>query len=156
MFDSAVTSNKSGDAMSAEVIQHIDIEVMKSEMAAIRELVQHVGAKMDVVLQMQITLTQLQERTDTQRSALDRAFGAISDIKNQVASVATEQTRWAGFVKGGALVGAILFTFVQWYTLQQITKLEETAKSFSIIDRRIMVIESKIWPDPPAGGAPNR
>lgn len=141
--------------MSSDIVQHVDIEVMKAEMATIREAIQNVGAKMDVVLQMQITLTQLQERTEHSRLALDRAFTSIREIKSSVELVSSEQSRAMGFVKGGAAIGVILFAFAQYYMGQQINSLKEVTDAFVAMDRRLVFIETKLWPDLPAGGNKN-
>ena len=132
-----------------ESVPHADIEVMKSQIITINEAVQGVAAKMDVIVGMQITMTQTQERQDAQRMALDRAFTAIAEAKAKADNVANEQSRMMSFVKGGATVGVLLFALTQWYTLQQINKLEETSKALSAVDRRLMFIESKFYKNSP-------
>ncbi|MNH03035.1 hypothetical protein D3C79_622870 [compost metagenome] len=133
--------------MTTETFNTIDIEVMKSELLELRNDVHQIGTKMDVIIQMQVSITQLQERYDTQRSALDRAFTALKENRNTAEETSAELQRVMSFIKGGTLIGVLLFSFAQWYVLQQIEKLERTAEAFITVDRRLTFIESRIWPD---------
>lgn len=133
--------------MTTETYNTIDIEVMKSELMELRNDIHQVNAKMDVVLQMQVAITQLQERHETQRGGLDRAFSAIKENKHKSDSTHAELARWTSFVKGGAIVGMLLLGATQWYMLQQIEKLENTSKAYFSLDRRMTFVESKLWPD---------
>ncbi|MNO26513.1 hypothetical protein D3C76_163670 [compost metagenome] len=133
--------------MTTETYNTIDIEVMKSELSDLRTDVHQIVAKMDIVLQMQVSITQLQERHETHKSAQDRSFTAIKENKAKADKTADELSRVISFVKGGVAIGVVLFAFAQWYTLQQITKIERASEAFIIIDRRLTFIESKLWPD---------
>jgi hypothetical protein len=136
-----------GDDMTTETFNTIDIQVMKSELTELRNDVHQIGAKMDVILQMQVAISQLQERHETQKGALDRAFSAIKENKHRSDSTNSELSRWVSFIKGGAAVAALLYGFTQWYMLQQIDKLEKTSGAYFSLDRRITFVETKIWPD---------
>lgn len=133
--------------MTTETYNTIDIEVIKSEMLELRNDIHQIGAKMDVVLQMQIAITQLQERHETQKGGLDRAFHSIKENKRSSDDTASELSRWISFAKGGAAVAIVLYGFTQWYMLQQIEKLEKTSGAYFSLDRRITFVETKIWPD---------
>jgi hypothetical protein len=133
--------------MTTETYNTIDIEVMKSELSELRTDIHQIGAKMDVVLQMQVAITQLQERHETQKGGLDRAFSAIKENKHNADVTNSELSRWVSFVKGGVVVGGLLFAFTQWYTMGQIEKLENTSKAYFSLDKRITFMESKLWPD---------
>lgn len=136
-----------GSDMTTETFNTIDIEVMKSELTELRQDVHQINAKMDVILQMQVSITQLQERHETQKSSLERAFSAIKENKHSSDNVASELSRWVSFAKGGAIVGAVLFGAAQWYMLKQIESLEKTSGAYFSLDRRITFVETKIWPD---------
>lgn len=133
--------------MTTETFNTIDIEVMKTELLELRNDIHQIGTKMDVIIQMQVSITQLQERHETQRGALDRAFTALKENRNRAEETTAHLHRVMGFVKGGLAVGALLFAFAQWYVLQQIDKLEQTSKAFTVVDRRLTYVESKLWPN---------
>ena len=133
--------------MATETYNTIDIQVMKSELSELRNDIHQVNAKMDVILQMQVSITQLQERHETQKGGLDRAFSAIKENKRGTDATSSELSRWVSFIKGGAAVTAILYGFTQWYMLQQIEKLEKTSGAYFSLDRRITFVETKMWPD---------
>lgn len=141
------TGRRGSTDMTTETYNTIDIEVMKSELSDLRSDVHQIVAKMDMVLQMQVSITQLQERQETSKHAQDRVFSAIKENKARADDTSSELSRVVSFVKGGAFIGAILFAFAQWYTIQQIEKLEKTAEAFVIVDRRLTFMESKLWPD---------
>lgn len=149
-------SHLNGDSAMKEALKNVDLEIMKAEMATMREAVQGVSSKLDIMIQMQVSITQLQERSSAQQSAMDRAFVAINETKQRADAAVSENSKMMSFVKGGAAVGAILFAFTQWYVMGQIRQLEDTSKALLTMDRRIMYIESKIWPEIPVpGGNPN-
>lgn len=131
---------------------HIDLEVMKSEISGLRGAMQEVGAKMDLIINMQLSITTLQERNSHQQAALDRAFSSIKEVRNIADSATSSHATLLSFVRGGAFVGAILFAFAQWYVLQQISRLEDVSKEFTVIDRRILAVEGKLWPSVGPGG----
>lgn len=140
-------TGRRGSDMTTETFNTIDIQVMKSELTELRNDIHQIGAKMDTVLQMQVAITQLQERHETQKTGLDRAFSAIKENKHAADNVSSELSRWVSFAKGGAAVGVLLFALAQWYTLSQIEKLEKTAGAYFSLDRRITFVENKMWPD---------
>jgi hypothetical protein len=132
--------------LAEERNMQVDIEVLKTEVQAVKTAVDSAIAKLDQVLQMQVSITQLQERYEGQRQALDRAFQSIAETKGKTGDIALDLQRSMAFVKGGAFIGALLFAFAQWYASQQIAALQENIKSVVAIDRRLMFIEAKVQP----------
>jgi hypothetical protein len=55
------------------------------------------------------------------------------------------------FIKGGALVGAMLLGFIQWYVVGQINTLQQVDVDIKAVDRRIAIVESKLWIDSSGG-----
>lgn len=129
-----------------------DVEVLKAEMRNIQTSMSEVGAKLDVLLGMQIQLVRLQEQHDHTRQALDRAFSSLKDTKDRSEETEGRVAKALSFVRGGALVGAMLFGFAQWYVLQQLEIIKQVEANVTAIDRRIISIEARVWPDV-AGGS---
>lgn len=124
-----------------------DIEVLKNEVQSLNSTIAGIGAKMDLVLQMQLQMVQLNERQEHQRQALDRAFSAIKETRATADGAKVAISKILSFVRGGALVGAALFGFAQWYVYTRLEQLDAVQNSIVTLDRRTMHIEAKIWPD---------
>jgi hypothetical protein len=125
-----------------------DIEVLKTEVRALQAGVSEVAAKLDIVMTMQVQIVRLQEQHDGQRQAVDRAFASIREQSEKI----NEFHRMSSFLKGGALVAAVLFSFVQWYVIGQVRTLEQVNTDLKHIDRRMLAIEAKLWPESAGGG----
>lgn len=130
---------------------HTDIEVLKTEMRSLQAAVSEVGLKIDMLLSMQVQIGRMQEQHDSTKQAVDRAFSSLRETNNRVQTTESTVHKVLSFVKGGALVGALLFGFAQWYVMQQLTAINRIDADLSIIDRRMISVESKIWPDTVGG-----
>lgn len=129
-----------------------DIEVLKTEVRGLQAGISELGAKMDVVLAMQVQMVRLQEQQDGQRQAIERAFSSLSETKRQLGEVDTRVHRALSFVRGAAFVAVIAVGMVQWYVIDQINTLKQTGFDLKAVDRRVTVVESKLWPDVSGGG----
>jgi phage shock protein A len=132
---------------------HTDIEVLRTEIGALRANVSEVGAKMDMLLSMQVQLVGLQKDIEHTRASVDRAFDGLRTAKDLAVSTDSKLSKAISAGRGAALVGAVLFAFAQWYVLQQLQAIKDTAASVTAVERRLHYIEAKIWPDT-AGGRP--
>jgi hypothetical protein len=121
-----------------------DVEVLKSELRGLQASMSDLSAKMDMMISMQVQLVRLQEQQDSIRQALDRAFVSIREHRVAASAVETHLHKAMGFIKGGALVGALLIGFVQWYVIDQINTLKA-------VERRVTIVESKLWPNVSGG-----
>lgn len=124
-----------------------DIEVLKTEMRGLQTAISEVGSKMDMLLGMQVQIVRLQEQHDSTKQSVDRAFSSIRDMGGRVQTTESTVHKVLSFVKGGALVGALLFGFAQWYVMQQLAAINRIDADLSVIDRRMIAVEAKIWPD---------
>ncbi len=122
-----------------------DVEVLKSEMRGLQTGMADLNAKMDIVMSMQVQMVRLQEQQESTRQGLDRAFSSIRETRQATTAMETQMHKALSFVKGGALVGTILMAFVQWYVIDQINTLKA-------VERRVTMVESKVWPDVVGGG----
>lgn len=128
-----------------------DIEILRGEIGALRSNVTEVAAKMDMLLAMQVQLVGLQKDIEHTKASVDRAFDGLRSTKELASSTDNRLTEVVSAGRGAALVGVMLFAFVQWYVLQQIGVIDTTAKAVQALDRRMQYVEAKIWPDV-AGG----
>jgi hypothetical protein len=122
-----------------------NVEVLKTEMRGLQTGMSELAAKMDMLISMQVQLVRLQEQHDTHRQALDRAFSSIRVNGEEVRRVDSSFHKAYSFIKGGALVGTLLWGFIQWYVVGQINTLNQVDVDLKAVDRRIAVIESKVW-----------
>lgn len=129
-----------------------DVEILKVEMRGLQGSMSEIVAKMDMLIAMQVQIVRLQEQQDTQRQAMDRAFDSIRTNREAVSAVDNSFQRAYSFIKGGALVGTLLLAFVQWYVVDQINTLKQVDVEIKAVDRRMTVIESRLWPDVVGGG----
>ena len=132
---------------------HTDIEVLRAEIGGLRATVSEVGAKMDMLIAMQVQLVGLQKDIEHTRASVDRAFDAIRSTKSLAAETDSRLSKAISTWSGAAGVGVILFGFVQWYVLQQLQIIKDTTTAVSAIERRMHYIEAKVWPDT-TGGKP--
>lgn len=124
-----------------------DIEVLKTEVRGLQSGISELAAKIDIIISMQVQLVRLQEQHDNQRQAVDRAFTTIREHKKHISGF--QQVIW--LIKGGALVAAVLLGFLNWYLFDQINTLKRVDVDVKAVDRRVTIIESRIWPDVPGG-----
>lgn len=122
-----------------------DVEVLKSEMRGLQAGMSDLSAKMDMLISMQVQMVRLQEQQESTRQGLDRAFSSIRETRQASTAMETQVHKALSFVKGGALVGALLIAFVQWYVIDQINTLKA-------VERRLTAVETKLWPDVAGGG----
>lgn len=132
---------------------HTDIEVLRTEIGGLRATVSEVGAKMDMLIAMQVQLVVLQKDIEHTRASVDRAFDAIRSTKSLAAETDGRLSKVISTWKGAAGVGIILFGFAQWYVLQQLQVIKDTTMTVSAIERRLHYVEAKVWPDT-SGGKP--
>ena len=130
-----------------EIEMQTDIEVLKSKVEDIKIVMASVSSRIDLVLSMQTQIVELRERGENHRQAIDRAFDSIRSAKDVAEKANTKIDRIIFFVKGGSLVGVLLFSFVQWYVLQQLGNTKMMSESIILNDRRLMRIEDKMWPE---------
>ena len=131
----------------------VDIEVLRTEIGALRTNVSEVGAKMDMLLAMQVQIVGLQKDIEHTRASVDRAFDGLRTTKDLAVLTESRLSKVISAGRGAALVASLLFAFAQWYVMQQLETIKGTSTSVSAIERRLHYIEAKIWPDV-AGGKP--
>jgi hypothetical protein len=124
-----------------------DIEVLKTEVRGLQSGISELAAKIDIIISMQVQLVRLQEQHDSQRQAMDRAFTTIREHKEHISGF----QQIVSHIKGGALVATVLLGFLNWYLFDQINTLKRVDVDVKAVDRRVTIIESRIWPDVPGG-----
>ena len=122
-----------------------DIGVLKSEVKKLADVISNIGAKMDILLSMQVQLVQLQERHEHTKEQLDAANAKIEAAHVLASDTAIRMTRYYSFVNGVMLTGAIFFGFIQWYVIGQIKHIEQMDTSIQVIERRLDSLGVKTW-----------
>ena len=124
-----------------------DIGVLKAEVKNLADVISNIGAKMDILLSMQVQLVQLQERHEHTKEQLDTANSKIEAAQTLASETAIKMTRYYSFINGVMLTGAIFFGFIQWYVVSQINHIEQMDTSIQVIERRLDSLGSKTWFD---------
>lgn len=124
-----------------------DIGVLKAEVKNLTDVISNIGAKMDILLSMQVQLVQLQERHEHTKEQLDAANTKIEAAHILAAETAIKMTRYYSFINGVMLTGAIFFGFIQWYVVSQVNHIEQMDTSIQVIERRLDALGAKTWFD---------
>ena len=122
-----------------------DIGVLKAEVKNLAGVISNVGAKMDILLSMQVQLVQLQERHEHAKEQLDAANAKIDAAQALASETAIRMTKYYSFVNGVMLAGALFFSFIQWYVISQIRHVEEMDNAIQAIERRLDSLDSETW-----------
>lgn len=122
-----------------------DIGVLKAEVKNLADVISNIGAKMDILLSMQVQLVQLQERHEHAKEQLDAANAKIDAAQALASETAIRMTKYYSFVNGVMLAGALFFGFIQWYVISQIRHVEEMDNSIEVIERRLDSLGTKTW-----------
>lgn len=126
-----------------------DIGVLKAEVKNLADVISSIGAKMDILLSMQVQLVQLQERHEHTKEQLDTANGKIAAAHALANETSIRMTKYYSFVNGVMLTGALFFGFIQWYVIDQINNVEKMETSIQVIERKLEAIATKTWFPPP-------
>lgn len=132
-----------------------DIGVLKAEVKNLADVISNIGAKMDILLSMQVQLVQLQERHEHTKEQLDAANNKITEAHTLASATALKMTKYYSFVNGVMLTGALFFGFIQWYVIGQIQQVEEMDNSIQVIERRLDSLATKTWFPSPGEEASN-
>jgi hypothetical protein len=136
------------------------IQVLKAEIVsltrAVDQLGAHLGAKVDVIIAMQVQMGRLQEQSDQNRISIDRAFADIRSNESLSEQTEGKLERAMSFIRGAVYVGAVLFVFAQWYTLDRLDNIKAntlalermegskaTTQALNAIDERVSWIEAE-------------
>jgi len=124
-----------------------DIQVLKGEIAgltrAVDQLGAQLGAKVDVIIAMQVQLGRLQEQSDQNRLSIDRAFVDIRSNEDLSEQTDSKLKGAMSFIRGAVCVGALLFAFAQWYTLERLDNIKSNTEALVAIERRLNWIETE-------------
>jgi len=118
-----------------------DIEVLKSRLENLNNSINHVNDKLDLIMQMQVQIVRLQEQFDTARSAITTAASETKALSERVNHVENSIDGFRSSGRTALLVGAILFSVIQWYVIRQIADIDTNADLLTNIDRRVYLME---------------
>ncbi|WP_139131129.1 MULTISPECIES: hypothetical protein [unclassified Pseudomonas] len=132
-----------------------ELALLNQEVAGLHRVVSEIGGKMDVVIQMQLQMQRLQDRSDRldtevrrSQESNERAIASIRadlDSAFQVAHGARDlATRWLNRCVGGFAVGAVLFGALQWFVLREITDYKAAAGRASELERQVQRLECAV------------
>lgn len=134
----------------------LELPVLRAELSALTRAVDmlgaQLGAKVDQVVSMQVQLVRLQEQQTQSQQAIDRAFMEVRDVESMSKDTDGKVTKALSFVRGSIVVGALLFAFIQWYTLDRLDVIKANSESLVVIERRLSWLEHELGRVPPMGG----
>lgn len=123
-----------------------DVEVLKSQLLALKNSVSEVNTKMDLIIGIQIQMTSLQKDMEHHRITSDRAFVTMDGLRSKVNETESSLLQTKSMVRGALAVGVVLFGFAQWYALGQLSSLDQMAKDVRKMDRRMYTVEQVLNP----------
>lgn len=121
-----------------------DLEVLKSELAGLHRAVDAFGAKIDLMMQMQVQLVQVQEQHATTRAGLDRAFTAIKNLSEKHDDERLNNRSAIAMIRGMAIASVFFLGGLQWYAKGQIEDVQRAVKDLATVDRRLSVLEREV------------
>jgi len=129
-----------------------DIAVLKSEVSGLHDAISEVGTKMDILLDMHIKLSVLQERSDQVMAELGRVRDGVNrelgTIHTKVDNVSTHSlhTRerfdtWLNRAAGGVVVGSLFLGIIQYTVLEKLDQLGALASTVATNSAHIDLLE---------------
>lgn len=142
-----------------------DIAVLKTEVSGLHSAISEVCAKMDVLLNMQVQLVRLQERSDqvqqeigrirvdseTRLSAMREEFDARLDklradtegayrLSHEVRDLSN---KWLNRAIGGFFVGGLLFGCIQYFVVTELTSVKTVVAATQSNTHRLDLLEQR-------------
>ena len=142
-----------------------DIAVLKTEVSGLHSAISEVCAKMDVLLNMQVQLVRLQERSDqvqqeigrirtdseTRLNAMREEFDARLDklradtegayrLSHEVRDLSN---KWLNRAIGGFFVGGMLFGCIQYFVVTELTSVKSVVAATQSNTHRLDLLEQR-------------
>lgn len=143
-----------------------DIAVLKTEVSGLHSAISEVCAKMDVLLNMQVQLVRLQERSDQVQQEIGRvradsesrlnAMREDFDTRiNQLRSdtegayrlahdVRDMSNKWLNRAIGGFFVGGLLFGCIQYFVVTELTAVKTVVSATQSNTHRLDLLEQRL------------
>lgn len=135
----------------AERAMQTDITILKNQQDALKESIGEVNAKLDILVRMQIDIVKLGEQHNHSQQAIDRAFQVINEhgrdlesTESKISAVDLKVNKASNMFKGGMAVAGVLYAIIQYMALQQIDQTKWLTQQANLIDRRVLLLESRI------------
>ena len=142
-----------------------DIAVLKSEVSGLHSAISEVCAKMDVLLNMQVQLVRLQERSDQVQQEIGRirvdsetrinAMREDFDTRLDKLRADTEgayrlshevrdlSNKWLNRAIGGFFVGGLLFGCIQYFAVTELTSVKAVVAATQSNTHRLDMLEQR-------------
>ena len=128
-----------------------DVEVLKAEINGLRGSLSEIAAKIDFLISMQVQIVRLETQQDTHRRDIDMAHALARENTTQISNINTYVNKAFGGLRVImlclTLVGAVSHLFIA----DKINTLSSAVEDIKAIDRRLTVMESKVWPNTSGG-----
>lgn len=143
-----------------------DIAVLKTEVSGLHSAISEVCAKMDVLLNMQVQLVRLQERSDQVQqeigrirteseakiSALKEDFdGRMTQLKKDTDGsfrlsheVREQSNKWLNRAVGGFFVGGLLLGCIQYFVVTEIATVKTAVVATQSNTHRLDMLEQRV------------
>ena len=142
-----------------------DIAVLKTEVSGLHSAISEVCAKMDVLLNMQVQLVRLQERSDQVQQEIGRvrtdsesrlnAMREDFDTRLNQLRADTEgayrlahevrdlSNKWLNRAIGGFFVGGLLFGCIQYFVVTELTSVKAVVAATQSNTHRLDLLEQR-------------
>lgn len=136
---------------SPEQAQEASISILKNEIASMHKSIDVLSGKMDRVMEMNATISVIQEQHNTTKGALDRAFSEIKANRNEiellegkVAALDLRATGQSSSMRTSIVIATLVFGIIQTYYWRQLDVLERTAERQVISEQRLAGAEQRL------------
>lgn len=142
-----------------------DIAVLKTEVSGLHSAISEVCAKMDVLLNMQVQLVRLQERSDQVQQEIGRVrtdsesrLNAMrEDFDTRINQLRTDtegayrlahdvrdmSNKWLNRAIGGFFVGGLLFGCIQYFVVTELTAVKTVVSVTQSNTHRLDLLEQR-------------
>lgn len=142
-----------------------DIAVLKTEVSGLHSAISEVCAKMDVLLNMQVQLVRLQERSDQVQQEIGRIrtesesrLNAMrEDFDTRINQLRTDtegayrlahdvrdmSNKWLNRAIGGFFVGGLLFGCIQYFVVTELTAVKTVVSATQSNTHRLDLLEQR-------------
>lgn len=128
-----------------------DVEVLKAEIGGLRGSITEIAAKIDFLISMQVQIVRLETQHDTLRRDIDLAFTEIRGSDGEITKINAHVNKAFGGLRVALLAMSLVGVLTNAYLLDKLSTIKQHQDEIKVIDRRVTVLESKLWPDVSGG-----
>lgn len=128
-----------------------DVEVLKTEINGLRGSLTEIAAKIDFLISMQVQIVRLETQQDNHRRDIDAAHTLARNNTDQINGINAYVHKALGGLRVVLLCLTLIGGVAHLFIADKINTLTSVLEDVKVIDRRLTVMESRVWPDTSGG-----